>query len=116
MSKLENAVLFPALAIPLEKKLNFECPDYHQTTLRKCIPETTKLLVIGWRATDAPFLELLSQNLPQQKLVMVVAGGQQDANEVLDRLQGIKAKEFRRAKGGFTEFMLEGEAEDFLRH
>ena len=118
MSKLEgNTVVYPALAIPLEKKLDFECPDYHLAVLRKCILETTKLLVIGWRATDAPFLKLLSENLPQQKLVMVVAGGQKQADEVLERMgnAGIKGKEFRRTESGFTDFILGHKADEFLR-
>ena len=117
MAKSENAVLFPALAIPVETKGDFECPNDQLTALENCIPKTTKLLVIGWRATDAPFLELLTERLPRRFSGMVVAGDRKQADEVVERMQeaGVKGSGFRRGKSGFTEFILDGEADDFLR-
>ena len=65
--------LFPALAIPVEAKQEYECPDDHLQALNECLPKITKLLVIGWRASEDQFLDLLVKNL--QKDVRVVAPG-----------------------------------------
>ena len=54
-----STAVFPALAIPVETKRQFDCPLEHLEALDKSIAETDKLLTIGWRATEVPFLELL---------------------------------------------------------
>lgn len=77
---------FPAIAIPTQADKEFECPKDHVETLEKCIAKVTKLLVIGWRATEKPFLDLLGQLLPKGLSVMVVSGSHQGAIEVRDRL------------------------------
>ena len=116
IAKFGSAVLFPAVAIPVETKRDFECPEEHLNTLREFIPKVTKLLLIGWRATDAPFLELLSGSLPPRFSAMVVAGGREQAEEVVERMRqaGIKG-EFLRAEGGLTDFILDGKVDEFLR-
>lgn len=115
--KSDRGALYPALAIPVETKKGYECPQEQLEALEACIPEVTKLLIIGWRAADAPFLKLLADKLPRHIFsAMVVAGSREQASEVVERMQktGIKGKEFLRAKGGFTDFILNREADDFL--
>ena len=109
-------VLFPAIAIPVESKRDYECPPEHLDALRACIPEMTKLLLIGWRATEKNFLQLLSKDLQHNLRVMVVTGGREAGEEVINRLQraGIKG-EFATTKGGFTEFIIRRGADKFLR-
>src|SRR5260370_2316580 len=64
IGKLDGLALFPALAIPLETKRSFECPEEHLATLRQCIGKVSKLLIIGWRGMEDHFLRLLADNLP----------------------------------------------------
>jgi hypothetical protein len=108
--------LFPALAIPVESKLDFECPDEHQAALREAIPQVDKLITIGWRATETPFLELLQQNIQAPIRVGVVAGSRDAASETADRLRNAGVVgEYLLTEGGFTDFILDQVAEDFLR-
>lgn len=115
--KSDGQVLFPALAIPVETKRGYECPEEHLDVLRKCVAKVTKLLVIGWRATEDHFLRLLVDNLAQGSLlVMVVAGGKDEAIAAAAQMQkaGIRG-EFLATEGGFTDFIVRREGDSFLR-
>ena len=116
IGKLDQSVLLPALAIPVERKSDYECPPDHLDVLRACIPEVTKLLVIGWRATEITFLQLLAENFRRDVRTMVVAGSSDGAREVTSRLNeaGISGKHSM-APGGFTDFVLNREADEFLK-
>jgi hypothetical protein len=54
---------FPALAIPVEKKSEFSCPPEHLTALANALPNVTKIITIGWRATEQHFLTMLKKPL-----------------------------------------------------
>lgn len=114
--EFNGSVLFPALALPVESKLNFECPEEHIAALHAAIPKVDKLMVIGWRAAEIPFLELLAQNLRGPIWGLVVAGNKEAANETADRLKtaGV-AGDYKLSEGGFTDFVRNREAADFLR-
>jgi len=45
-------VLFPALSIPVEKNDEFSCPTEHVKALEGLLPRVTKMITIGWRATE----------------------------------------------------------------
>lgn len=104
----------PAIAIPVQTKGDFECPGNHIAVLKECLSNVTKLLVIGWRANDRHFLELLRKGR-QNIDVCVVAGGQPYANEVIRNLEpGLdRPKRIQASVGGFSHFIF-GEAETFL--
>ena len=116
IGKHNGSVFFPALAIPVQSKVDYECPREHLDALGACIPEVTKLLLIGWRATEVPFLELLSRYLTKELHVMVVAGDQDKAKEPIDNLgkAGVKGV-FLAAKGGFTDFVVTRDGDEFLK-
>ena len=119
-AQAQAKVLFPAIAIPVESKSTFECPPEHLEVLGDLLPKVTKLLVIGWRATEDHFLELLKEKLPRRLRVMVVAGSQTSAEEPIKRLRakldpaGFDAA-YHRPFGGFTEFILSSEVDGFLQ-
>lgn len=110
--------LFPALAIPFQSKDDYECPPEHQETLRNCLPEVHKLLVIGWRATEKKFLQMLHENLKGALRLMVVAGGKDPATEVKERIAaaGIVAGQFMSTDGGFSDFVASVELDKFLEN
>jgi hypothetical protein len=62
----------PAIAVPLESKQDWECPTWHIEHLASIMPEISRILSIGWRATDWPFLQIL-QGARNVKRVDVVA-------------------------------------------
>jgi hypothetical protein len=108
--------LFPAIAIPLETKRSFECPDEHLAALKECIPEVTKVLAIGWRGAEDHFLKMLAENRHRPKW-MVFAGERAAAQEVVDKLRGIEglSGEFEAMDGGFTDLASRRLADELLR-
>jgi hypothetical protein len=53
---VKNGVpVYPALAIPIETKQTFECPDTHIDKLRQIMKSTERVLIIGWRAVKSTF-------------------------------------------------------------
>jgi hypothetical protein len=110
-----GALLFPALAIPVETKQHFECPSAHLSELEKLLPEVTKILVIGWRGRERHFLELLTRHASRKVNVIAVAGNPQAASEPLRELTGAGLKgTFTPALKGFSDFIIERECETFL--
>jgi hypothetical protein len=109
--------MFPALAIPVEEKDDFECPATHIDYLKSAIGETSKILFIGWRARDLPFLKLLRDHLSpfRSTPACVVAGRDRLTRDVVDQLSnsGINANDFF-LEGGFSEFVMHRAGEQFL--
>jgi len=116
MSKLHNVALFPAIAIPVQSKLQFECPTEHLTALQEFIPKTTKLLMIGWSATESHFLKLLAERITHKLKVMAVSGKLDLAKQSVANLTsaGIDVDAIE-SSYGFTEFIVNREGDDFLR-
>jgi hypothetical protein len=63
MGVAEGKPVFPALAIPVEKKDQFACPRTVVEQLAQVLPHVSKILVIGWRATERHFVGLLGNKL-----------------------------------------------------
>lgn len=116
IGKSDDLALFPAIAIPVESKSDYECPPDHLDIFRTCIPEVTKLLIIGWRATEITFLQLLAENFRQDVRTMVVAGSSKGAEEIIRRLDQARiGGQFHASVGGFTDFVKNREADEFLK-
>jgi hypothetical protein len=115
-SERDRFPLFPAIALPVVQKSAFECPDEHLDTLRRSLPEVTRILMIGWRATEEHFLELLRQNLKYPPRMMIVVGKEEEANQIGSDLMrsGIGAG-FAVVPGGFTEAIRTRSIDSFLR-
>jgi hypothetical protein len=108
--------LFPALAIPIEAKNDFECPTEHVDTLRELIPKVDKLLFIGWRGAEQPFLELLAANIAQPVNCLVVAGSVEDAQTTIDNARRANIPgNFFNVEGGFSNFIRKHEVDEFLQ-
>ncbi len=116
IGKSDQGALFPALAIPVEQKQDYECPPEHLEALRACLPEVKKVLIIGWRATERHFLQLLAENLRHELHVLAVLGGPAEAGAAMERLQreGIQGQ-FVASESGFTSFVVRREADQFLK-
>lgn len=105
----------PALAIPLQRKQEFQLPERHHSELTRLLPMVTKILVIGWRATDAPFLELLSRGLanPVEILVVSPSTPADAGNRILGA--GIQGSVDAR-QAGFSQFIVSGALASFAAH
>jgi hypothetical protein len=110
--------LVPAIAIPVEKKAYFECPQPHLDELKRVLPKVDRLLMIGWRATEDHFLTLLRDNLKGPLLAQVVAGAEGEARNIARALQdgpfsSLKV-EWEYAPAGFTDFIVNRRAGTIL--
>jgi hypothetical protein len=56
--------VYPALAIPVEIKDQYECPGDHLEQLRSLLPAVSRVLVVGWRATEQHFTSEWSSLVP----------------------------------------------------
>jgi hypothetical protein len=113
--KIDDIPMFPAIAIPVETKLNFECPQSHLNELCSHLEKVTKILTVGWAAQERHFLKLLKDNLTDIIRVQVVAGTEVEAGLVVDRLKhsGINLVAEPHV-AGFTEYVLSRDAERFF--
>lgn len=99
--------LFPALAIPVEGKSEYECPDDHIQTLKKLIPKVDMLLMIGWRAAEKPFIDLLSKGIKGIARGLVVSDSKKGGEETVANLKRSRIRcTFNIADIGFTEFTV----------
>jgi len=117
MTKAEGNTIIPALAIPLQKKQSYECPAEHLEVLKTVLPRVRRLLIIGWRATDRPFLELLRGDGRHAYDCLVVVGGTEPAREVMANIReaGIPTSQRPPGAGGFTDFILQHEGDALFR-
>jgi hypothetical protein len=117
MTFWDRAALFPALAIPVETKKSFECPENHLRVVEDCIKKTDRLLIVGWRAADAPFAQLLAKNLSPHKFrTLVVSGNKSAGQEAVDNLARAEVKfgMVESADRGFTGFIRSDDLSRFL--
>jgi SIR2-like protein len=112
--------VFPAIAIPVEKKDQFACPRTFVEQLVQVLPQVSKILVVGWRATEDHFLRLMGNRhtgLRPGVQFCIVAGSKADAEETKVRIhrallnnQPISSID----PNGFTNFLDSGSAKSFL--
>jgi hypothetical protein len=110
----KRIALFPALAIPVLNKSQFECPAAHVAALVDLLPHVDKLLVIGWRATETPFLTLLSKHLTSARC-LVVAESYEAAKDTVHNMSkaGVSAL-YGGYGGGFSKFVIDREFRYFI--
>jgi len=106
----------PAIAIPVELKSTFECPDEHLDALKRMLPNVDRLLVIGWRATEEHFLEVLRAGLANRRIpVMIVADTEQAADSTWLSLRSTRVNQLGMGRwqapvtvgGGFSGFVTD---------
>jgi SIR2-like protein len=99
----------PALAVPFESKQDFECPSSHVDQLQSDLGGVDRILSIGWRATDEPFLEMLRTHAGKVRHVETVTMTNPAAP--LARLTDVlpPGVEATATAGGFTQFIVNRE-------
>ena len=109
--------LFPAIAIPVQNKADFECPPAHLEALQECLPNVTKLVVIGWRGAENHFKKLLAERLRGTIPTLIVGGNAESAIETLENLtsSGIQTKD-QIFGHGFSQFVVDRFGSNFLQH
>jgi hypothetical protein len=115
--ELQNRPLFPAIAIPVEHKSDFECPEDHVKVLQEAIPRITKIICIGWRATEEPFLQMLRERLKSKVKLLAVTESKDTSLATIDNISNARIPiEFSVAsEKQFTEFVATRGSEEFLK-
>jgi hypothetical protein len=111
----EGVPLFPAVAIPVETKRAFECPAEHLECLRANLAAVRKILIVGWRGTEAHFLALLRDHLTNEVDIEAVLGSRDDSEAVLADIGNAGIKFVGTPSSlGFTDYVLRRDAEGFF--
>jgi hypothetical protein len=110
-----NIPLYPAIAIPVETKTEYECPDTHRQALMDDLPNVDQIVTIGWRASEDHFMRLLKERLAKPVNLLAVAGNRAEANEVVLKfiLAGIQIVASS-SNWGFSDSVAHRELEGFL--
>ncbi|MGB9512109.1 MAG: hypothetical protein WBU20_10505, partial [Candidatus Acidiferrum sp.] len=120
-----GSTLFPVIAIPVQNKTDetFACPRSHLTHLKELLPSVTRILLIGWQAREAHFLQILRDHLPVRgrgvRHILVVGKGAVDAKAILHHFapeigQSEYSTNHYCADGGFSKFVGNHEGEAFF--
>jgi hypothetical protein len=78
VGRIKDRPVWPALAIPVRKKQSFVCPKDHLTCLEKLLPQTTKMIIVGWRGMEDHFVNMLLQALGNKQIGIIVINGSSD--------------------------------------
>lgn len=81
----------PALALPIANKDSFAWPDEHATRIQGFKGKINRLMTIGWRAAEPHFRTLLESVMMPGFKLLVVAGSEPDADEVVTNLGSVAA-------------------------
>jgi hypothetical protein len=106
--------VLPALSIPARAKDRFQMPAEHLQAMREWIPKVTHLLIIGWRAADAPFLNLWKSANADPRFKWVVAGSPTGVGTIKSELQKYGISAPSASHRGFGEFLKEEEHRYFF--
>jgi hypothetical protein len=114
--RLGSEALVPSLSIPVQQKSEFACPSEHMEALEAWLPGVRRILVVGWKAEDRQFMELLAACLKGVRVrVHVVAKDIGSANDTITRIKhaGFNGK-FTPSPLGFSDFVTRRAGEEFL--
>lgn len=78
----------PAIAVPVQSKVDFQCPTRHVQILEQDLPNVDRILTIGWRGQENHFLRLLETHGRQGIRIVCVAEESKAAEEPLAQLRG----------------------------
>ncbi len=113
--------IIPALSIPVATKSEYECPDDHQRVLAQSFQNVTKVLVIGWRATENRFLRSFAQGIGRNRPHFLVVSRDEPSavlveQTIKDRLREHGASaEYSRLPYGFSTAIKEHAFDSFLK-
>jgi len=79
-----NTGVIPAIAIPVQGKAAFECPQEHLDLLERAIWQTNRVVTIGWRGVEQRFLDLYQARQSRGESLaddLLVVSGSKEASE-----------------------------------
>ena len=113
--QIGGQALFPALTLPVRTK-GLELPAIHQEELEQALAESSRVILIGWRASETNFLELWGSVRRAPLQLLVVSSGAGRAEATLERVTKYldTTDALTSPSAGFSEFVKAREFEDFV--
>ena len=105
--KMNGRVIVPALTVPIQKKLDFECPPAHIDLLREALRGLKWVLSIGWRAGEQNFLDLWRGSGTYTQPRFIAGNGRAESGEAVVnalRVAGVRFSETY-VVGSFTQLL-----------
>jgi len=65
----------PALALPINNKDNYVCPESHIDSLKNRIDFADRIIIIGWRAADSFLIDLLNDKIKNKLIPIAIVCG-----------------------------------------
>lgn len=112
-----DIMYLPQLLIPLITKDAFVCPHEHISALSGSIEKITDVLIIGWKANEQYFMELMREQLTANEInILCVCGSTDIKSKLLDVRKDLWVRQFSEPfkndeyglhkQGTFSSFML----------
>ncbi len=115
-SPMSVPITIPAIAVPFESKDEFECPQEHLDELVNMLPKVRGVLIIGWRATETKFIDLLRQHILPGIKWLCVNPNEDHAKTALENLKkAVAENDYSIVKTGFSDFVAHNLGDDFFR-
>lgn len=102
-----SVIYEPALSIPVDRKSEFECPPSHLERLTELLPAVTRILVVGWRASEFNFLEMLTplRGRTDVRWLLVNGGADQSSPTISNLCEVGLNTNLQTFEGGFTDLL-----------
>ena len=105
---MNGRVMVPALTVPIQRKLDFECPPAHVDLLREALRGLKWVLSIGWRAGEQNFLDLWRGSGTYTQPRFVAGNGRAESGEAV-------VNSLRKADLRFSETFVSGTFTQLLK-
>ncbi len=83
LSVKDATTFFPALSLPLKTKSTFVFPQPHREEMSRCLSTTSRVLVVGWRASEPHFLSLWADQKPPAVRALIVSNSEDGCSEAI---------------------------------
>ena len=113
----DKRLIYPALALPSDRKYGFVCPTEHISAASVAIHEASAAIVIGSQGLDVDLMEFLQQNSGGGTRSLTVVDPSEDGADIANRFR--RALKVRDANVtslsmGFSGFVEDGMAESII--
>ena len=112
-----SRLIYPALAIPTDRKTDYVCPEDHVAALRTAILADPSVLVIGHQGRDADLMDILKEAAPAASEKPFHVVDPDNGMEVASRFsEALNRRGFTvpQDKVGFRQFVESTEAARFF--
>ena len=83
----KTRAFFPQILIPLKEKDEFVMPKEHEDEMVRMLKKASEILVIGWKGSEAHFLNCLKENIGEKEIYLTNITG--ESNSTIKELKAI---------------------------